>query len=167
MTITTPGDDPLPARASTRPWTRSWPPCGTPAPGETYIPRVPSARMTDIAAALIGDRQDRDRRHRHPARREDPRDPGLARRRPTEPSAAGRLLRDPAHAAGAAPAKSVDSPASSSEYSSADDLMAPGPAVRSCSSASDLPDPDRRCRRTESPAMKIMTVLGTRRRSSG
>ncbi|MFH2102006.1 MAG: polysaccharide biosynthesis protein [Chloroflexota bacterium] len=26
-------------------------------PGETYIPRVPSARVTDIAAALIGDRK--------------------------------------------------------------------------------------------------------------
>ena len=25
-------------------------------PGETYIPRVPSARMTDLAAVLIGDR---------------------------------------------------------------------------------------------------------------
>ena len=27
------------------------------APGETYIPRVPSARVTDIATALIGDRK--------------------------------------------------------------------------------------------------------------
>ena len=33
--------------------------------------------MTDIAAALIGDRDDRDRDHRHPPRREDPRGPGL------------------------------------------------------------------------------------------
>ncbi len=37
----------------------------------------PSARMIDVAEALIGDRRDRDRHHRHPARREDPRDPGL------------------------------------------------------------------------------------------
>ena len=31
--------------------------------GETYIPRVPAARMVDVAAALIGDRDDRDRVH--------------------------------------------------------------------------------------------------------
>ena len=48
-----------------------------PAAARSSSRRCPAARITDIAAALIGDRDIEIGRDRHPARREDPRDPGL------------------------------------------------------------------------------------------
>ena len=36
-------------------------------PGETYVPRAPAARIVDVAAVMIGDRQHPDDLHRHPA----------------------------------------------------------------------------------------------------
>jgi UDP-glucose 4-epimerase len=42
--------------------------------GETYVPRVPTARVVDVARALIGDRG---RLRGHPPGREDPRGPGV------------------------------------------------------------------------------------------
>ena len=46
-------------------------------PGETYVPRVPAARMVDVAAALIGDREIEIEYIGIRPGREDPRDPGL------------------------------------------------------------------------------------------
>ena len=52
---------------------------GEAKPGEIYVPKVPAARMVDLAEVL--DRRPRhpDRLHGHPAGREDPRDHGVGR----------------------------------------------------------------------------------------
>ena len=49
--------DSFPASAWNRRSIRSLPPFAGPRRGETYIPRVPAARMIDLARALIGDRK--------------------------------------------------------------------------------------------------------------
>ena len=63
--------------SSTRRSTRSSRRCRTRGPARSTSRACPRARMTDVAAALIGDRPIETRRHRHPARREGARDPGL------------------------------------------------------------------------------------------
>ena len=68
--------------------------------GEIYVPKVPAARMVDLAEVLIGGPRHPDRVYGHPARREGPRDHGLGRGVPPH-HRARRLLRDLSDAAGA------------------------------------------------------------------
>ena len=70
--------------------------------GETYIPRVPSALVVDIAESPDRRASGQDRGHRHKAGREGARDPRLSREECHRTVDRGSLLRDPAHAARAA-----------------------------------------------------------------
>ena len=51
-----PRDDAVSCSRSTPPSTRSSPPTGNGQAGEIFVPQVPSARIPDVAAAMIGDR---------------------------------------------------------------------------------------------------------------
>ena len=61
--------------------------------GETFMPRAPSARVVGHRHGADRRAADRDDRHRHPARREDPRDHGLARKRRIARSSAATTTR--------------------------------------------------------------------------
>ena len=70
--------------------------------GETYIPRVPSARVVDIAAALIGERDIRTSSHRRSARARSRTRSWSREEEATPHRRRGELLRDRADAARAA-----------------------------------------------------------------
>ena len=128
--------------------------------GEIYVPRVPAARVVDLAEVL--DRRPRhpDRLHRHPARREDPRDHGLRGGVSTAPSSAAattsicpmlpELRRGRATGGSRSPA-STRRPTSPSTSDGLRELLAP--YLRVAASPAEL-------QRVSDGAMKVLTVLG-------
>ena len=103
---------------------------------------------------------DRDQSHRHPARREGPRNPDLGRGELPR-GGAGWLLRDPAHPAGTDLRAEEPHPLTE-EYSSAGTVMTVE-ELRALLEARDLLLGTAKSSRPKgAAAMKIMTVLGTR-----
>ena len=80
VTITDDGHDALPAHPGRGGRYRLRRAPARPRRARCSFRALPARSMIDVARALIGERDIRPMRHRHPARREDPRDHGLARR---------------------------------------------------------------------------------------